>query len=75
MVTVFHIYFENIHCYFTEFNIVQKLKYTNKVGVTSWQLFGQNKIGMAVQKALEIHFIFWSYLHIFICILKQSYLS
>ena len=33
--TVFHIYFENVHYYFTELNMVQKPKYTNKVGVTS----------------------------------------
>ena len=50
MYTVFHIYFENTQYYFTEFNMVQRLKYTNKLGVTSWQLFGQNKIGTAVQK-------------------------
>ena len=36
MYTVFHIYFENIQYYFTEFNMVQNLKYANKVGVTSW---------------------------------------
>ena len=50
MYTVFHIYFDNIQYYNTEFNMVQKLKYTNKVGATSWQYFGQNKIGTAVQK-------------------------
>ena len=44
MYIVYHIYFENIWYHFTEFNMVQKLKYTNKVGVKSWQLFGQNKI-------------------------------
>ena len=37
--TVFFIYFENIQYYNTEFNKVQKLKGTNKVGVTSWQVF------------------------------------
>ena len=50
MDTVFHIYFENIQYYFAEFNMVQKLKYTNKIGVTSLQHFGQNKIRTAVQK-------------------------
>ena len=44
MYTIFHIYFENIQYYFLEFNMVQKLKYINKVGVTSSELFGQNKI-------------------------------
>ena len=32
MYTVFHIYFQNIQFYFTEFNIVQKLKCANEVG-------------------------------------------
>ena len=36
MYTLFYIYFENIQYYFTECDMVQKLKYTNKVGVTSW---------------------------------------
>ena len=49
MHTVFRIYFENIQYDFTEFNMVQKLKYTNIVGVISWQIFGQNKIRTAVQ--------------------------
>ena len=31
MYSVFHIFFENIQYYFTEFNMVQELKYTNKV--------------------------------------------
>ena len=35
MFTEFHVYFENVQYYFTEFNMVQKLKYTNKIGVTS----------------------------------------
>ena len=35
MYTALHIYFENIQYYFTEFNMVQKFKYTNKVGVTT----------------------------------------
>ena len=35
MYTIFYIYFENIQFYFTEFNMAQKLKCTNKVGVTS----------------------------------------
>ena len=35
MYTVFHVYFENIQYYFAEFNMVQKFKYTNKIGVTS----------------------------------------
>ena len=35
MWTVFYIYFENIQYYFTEFHTVQKLKCTNKVGITS----------------------------------------
>ena len=34
MFTEFHVYFENIQYYFTEFNMVQKFKYTNKIGVT-----------------------------------------
>ena len=50
MCTVCHIYFENIQYYFTEFNMVQKLKYTIKVGVTPWQFIGQNKIRTAVHK-------------------------
>ena len=29
MYTISHIFFENIQYYFTEFSIVQKLKYTN----------------------------------------------
>ena len=48
MYTVFHISFENIQYYFTEFNVVQIIKYTKKVGVRSWQLFEQNKIKTAV---------------------------
>ena len=48
MYTVFSIYFETIQHYFAQLNVVQKLKYTNKVGVTSWQHFGQNKIRTAV---------------------------
>ena len=40
MYTVFYIYFENSQYYFTEFNMVQKLQYTNKLDATSWQLFG-----------------------------------
>ena len=36
MYAVFHIYFENIQYHLTEFNMVQKLKYKNKVLVTSW---------------------------------------
>ena len=35
MYTVFLIYFENVQHYYREFNIVQKLKGTNKVGITS----------------------------------------
>ena len=35
MQNVHCVHFENIHYYFTEFNMVQKLKYRNKVGVTS----------------------------------------
>ena len=35
MFTVLHIYFENTRYYFTEINMVQKLKYTNKVDVIS----------------------------------------
>ena len=35
MYTVFHIYFENIQYFFREIRMVQKLKYTNKVAVTS----------------------------------------
>ena len=50
MYTEFHVYFENIYYYFIEFNLVQKLKLKNKIGVTSWQHFGQNKIRTAVQK-------------------------
>ena len=50
MYTEFHVYFENIQYYFAKFNMVQKLKYTNKIGVTSWEHFGQNKIKTAVQK-------------------------
>ena len=53
MYTEFHVYFENIRYYFTEFNMVQKLKYTNKIGVTSWQHFGQNKIRTAVKRRLK----------------------
>ena len=48
--TIFLIYFKNIQYYFTEFNMVQKLKCTNQSGVTSWQVFGQNNINTAVQK-------------------------
>ena len=51
MYTVFYIYFENIQYNFTKFDVVQKLKYTNRVGGTSWQHFGQNKIRTAVQKS------------------------
>ena len=54
MYTVLHIYFEHIQYYFMEFYMVQKLKYTNKVGVTSWQLFEQYKIMTTVQKTEEI---------------------
>ena len=36
MYTVFHIDFDNIQYYFTEFNMVQNLKFSNKVGVTPW---------------------------------------
>ena len=50
MCTVIHISFENIQYYFKEFNMVQKHKYANKVGITSWQLFGQNKIRIVLQK-------------------------
>ena len=35
MYTIFYIYLENIQYCFTEFNMVQKLKYTNKVGEAS----------------------------------------
>ena len=35
MYTEFYVYFENIQYYFIEFNMVQKLKLTNKIGVTS----------------------------------------
>ena len=35
MYTVFYIYIENIQYYFSELNIVKKLKCTNKVCVTS----------------------------------------
>ena len=48
MYTVFHIYFENIQYYFAEFNMVQKLKNTNKV-LTNF-IFGQNKIRTEVHK-------------------------
>ena len=41
MYTVHLIYFKNVQYYCTKFNIVQKLKGTNKVG-------GQNKIRTAV---------------------------
>ena len=36
MYTVFYIYLENIQYNFTEFIVVQELKYTNRGGVTSW---------------------------------------
>ena len=39
MYTVFHIYSENIRYYFTKLIVIQKLKSTNKVGVTSGQVF------------------------------------
>ena len=55
MYTECHAYFENIQSYFTEFNKVHKLKYTNKIGITSWQHFGQYKIRTAVQKTYEIY--------------------
>ena len=55
MYTVFSTY---VQYYFTEFNIIQKPKYTNKVGVTSWQLFGQNKILIVIWPYLHILFIF-----------------
>ena len=59
MYTEFHVYFENIQYYFTEFNMVQKLKYTNKIDLCD-----------------ILHFIIWSYLHIFICIPnKDIYLT
>ena len=35
MHTEFHVCFENIQYYFAEFNMVQKFKYTNKIGFTS----------------------------------------
>ena len=34
MHSICDMYFENIQYYFTEFNMVQKVKYTNKVGIT-----------------------------------------
>ena len=39
-----------IQYYFIEFNMDQKVKYTNKVGVTSWQHFGQIKSGRQYRK-------------------------
>ena len=45
MYTVVHFYFENIQYNFTELHMVQKLKYTNKIGVTSWQLLDKIKSG------------------------------
>ena len=48
--TVFRIYFESIQYYFTEINIVQKLKYTNNVGVLSWQFLDKIKSGQQYRK-------------------------
>ena len=57
MYTALLIYFENIQYYNTEFNIVQKLKGTNKVGVTPPQVLRQNKIRTTVKKLRDLHFI------------------
>ena len=50
MYTLLHIYFQNIQYYFSELNMVHKVKYANKVGVTTWKLFGQNQIRTAIHK-------------------------
>ena len=71
MYTVFHIYFGNIQYYFMEFTMVQKLKYTNKVGVTPWQFLDKIKTGQQYRKSYHLT---WSYkIYIFRLHLKQRY--
>ena len=66
MYTIFRIYFENIEYYFTEFSMVQKLKYTNKIGfhldnfldkIKSEQQYGKIKEYTLYNLIIFAHFI------------------